>query len=553
MTTVFDIPTQPDEFGVVLQPAQLRRLNFSALDYATMRRASIEYIKAYFPEEFNDFVANNGIVMLIELFSYIAGNLSQRSDILVEESFLPTARTLTAVINHLALINQRVRRQTPAVVDLEISIGNPLPTQLNIPAGTTFSLTGSDGLPLQYEVYRAPGDFLSNVSIPPGKRGIVGFGIEGSFAPEVIAVSAGGSNQTIDIVDNDILEDPFIVEVATGSTSVTWRRVQNIERAEPNDEVYEVRLGDNVASIVFGDDQAGKSPLSGQVITTRYRRGGGIRGRIGRLTIDESRSLTAEAPANAPIDVLFRNPNPSSGGRDAETAEQAKRRAPKEAATLNSATSGEDYAQLSSTFTHPVFGSVLKAIATVRTGVETSREDLAIAVRAAATVEEAVEILDAQFVNQNIVEVYILAEGPLGVPVLPSAGLRQGLKQFFDAIKVLTDDVRVLDGVIKQVDFRANIQISRSADASAVKEQVNVVVDDFFDAENFDMGEPFYLSNLYREIEQVPGVRTVAIFEPADDIIRTRKLADPAEDGVGLNEMITLGKKEMRFFFEKIR
>jgi len=491
--------------------------------------------------------------MLIELVSYIAGNLSQRSDILVEESFLPTARTLNAVINHLAIINQTVRRQTPAVVDIEISIGVPLPTQLNIPAGTTFSLTGSDGLPLQYELYRAPGDFISNVSIPPGKRGIIGFGIEGSFAPEVVAISAGGGGQTVDIIDNDILDDPFIVDIATGAESVTWRRIDNIERAEPNDEVYEVRLGDGTASILFGDDQAGKSPLSGQVITVRYRRGGGIRGRIGRLTVDESRSLTAEPPANAPVDVLFRNPNPSSGGRDAETAEQAKRRAPKEAATLNSATSGEDYAQLSSTFTHPVFGSVLKAMATVRTGVETSREALAIAVRAAATLEEAVAILDAQFINRNIVEVYILAEGPNGVPVLPSAGLRQGLKQFFDGIKVLTDDVRVLDGVIKQVDFRANIQISRSADASAVKEQVNVVVDDFFDAENFDMGEPFYLSNLYRAIEEVPGVRTVAIFEPTDDIIRTRELADPTADGVGLNEMITLGKKEMRFFFEKIR
>lgn len=550
---IFDLPTQPEEFGVTLQPAQLRRLNFSALDFNTLSRAAIEYIKTYFPETFNDFVASNGVIMLVELMSYLAGNIAQRGDILVEESFLPTARTLEAVINHLALINQTVRRQTPAVVDIEISIPSASPTQINIPAGTSFTLVGPDNAPLIYEVYRAPGDFTSNIAIPSGKRGVIGFGIEGSFAPGTVVESTGGADQRITITDDRILDEPIIVEVSTGDTETRWRRVKNIEREGPEEEVYEVRFGENGAVILFGDDINGKAPLAGQTITVRYRVGGGIRGRIGRLEINETRSISPEPPATASVQVLFRNLNPSSGGRDPETIEQAKKRAPRDAATLNSATSGEDYAQIASGFTHPVFGSVLKAMATVRTGVVTPRDELAEAVRSAASLEEAVKILDADFVNKNIIEVYILAEGPDGVPVIPSAGLRQGLLSFYDNIKVLTDEVRILPGVIREVDVRANVQISRNADAAAVKEQVSLVIDEFFNSENFDMGEPFFLSNLYRVIEAVPGVRAVTIFSPSDDIIRTRKLAEEGADGIGLNEMITLGRKEVRFFYEKTR
>jgi hypothetical protein len=98
--TFFELPTDPEEFGVVLEPAKLRRIDFSALEFQEIRRATIEYIKTYYPTLFNDFVANNGIIMITELVSYIGGLLSQRSDIIADESFLPTAQTEDAVSQH---------------------------------------------------------------------------------------------------------------------------------------------------------------------------------------------------------------------------------------------------------------------------------------------------------------------------------------------------------------------------------------------------------------------------------------------------------------------
>lgn len=549
--TVFELPTLPQEFGVVLPPAQLRRINFSALDFTTIRRSLVEYIQSYFPDRFNDFVQASGTIMFMELVAAVGNILSLREDVLVGESFFSTCQTRVAGAAHMGLINQAFKSATPAVADVEVSVGTQLGAAVSIPAGLRFNLTGSDGKPLFYELYRAPKDFTSKITIPAGKRGVIAFGLEGRFADPVVVQSAGGPDQSIDILGTDILSEPIFVDVTTGSTTTAYTRVSSVRRYGANDTVFEVRFLGDRAQIVFGDNVAGRAPLSGQTITVRYRVGGGIRGRIDTRAINEARQINPDPPASAPVEVFFRNIGPSSGGQDEESLEAAKARAPKEAATQGSATAGEDYAILSKTFNHPVFGSVLRAVAVLRTGVEADLTELAEQVRAAATVEEAVEILGTNFVNENIVELYVLAAGPDNIPVTPSAGLKQGLAQYFSTIAVLTDEVRVLDGAIKAVDITANVIISRTADAGTVKTVVDKTIDDFFNVVNFDMGKPLYLSNLYEAIQNVPGVKFVTIFSPVDDIIPTGELAIPGTAGVGFNELITLGTKKIQFFFER--
>jgi len=521
--TLFDLPTQPEQFGVVLEPAKLRRIDFSALEYPEIRRALIEYIKTYFPDQFNDFVPHNGIVMILELVAYASDLLSQRSDIIGDEAFLPTSQTETAVDQHLFLINNKIKRATPAIVDIEVTLPTEAPTAVRIPPGQVFNVLGPDNNPLSYELFRAPDDFDSNIVIFPGDRGVIAFGIEGAFAAPLTVESAGGPDQEIEIVDPNVLEEPIIVEVTTGNTIARWDRVATLEVAGAQDEVYEVRLSENGATINFGNDIAGKAPLSGQVIAVRYRVGGGIRGRIQSNAINETRPVNPDPPASAPIEVLFRNPASSNGGRNKETLEAAKRRAPKESATLQSATSGEDYSVHAKTFNHPIFGSVLKAVATVRTSL-----------------------------NANLVELYVLAAGPDDIPVLPSKGLKQGLETFFDDIDVLTDETRVLDGAIKPVDVEATIVISRSSDPALIKDQVVSTINDFFDQSNFEMGQPFHLSNLTHAVQEVDGVEYMKIFNPVDDIITSNlKAAETSDSQVGFNELITLGQLQLKIFFEK--
>lgn len=523
--TLFSLPNAPDEFGVLLPPAELRRINFSALDFEAARRSIVEYVKTYFPDEFNDFVAHNGSIMFFEVVAAEIGKLSLRGDMISGEGYMPTCTTEEALANHLALINQRIRRQTPATADIEITVQVPITTNIEIAPGAKLRANGIDGLPLIYEVYAAPGDFTSKIVIPAGKRGVIAFGIEGQFSTAALFTSSGGPFQSFTIVDRDMLEAPILVTVATGTVQETWLvTTEPIEKFGPNDKVVEVTFIADKAKFRFGDDNTGKSLLSGQTVTVRYRAGGGIRGRVGANQFRDTWQVTPLPPANAPAQVNVRNLGPSSGGTDRESLEQAKRRAPRDFAVNKSIVTNLDYAQVASSYSHPVFGTMVKAMATLRSSK-----------------------------NANLVELYCLALGSAGKLATPSAGLKRGLNTFMDDLNVLTDYIEILDGALKPVDLDMNVAVSRNADATVVKSKVEAAITAFFDVNNWEMGEPFYISNIVELIEQIDGVLYVDVFSPADNLLPTKKIADPTVHGVGFNELIVEGTRTVRYYYEQGR
>ena len=524
--TLFKLPIAPEGFGVVLPPANLRRIDFSGLDYETARRAIIEYIKTYWPDEFNDFAASNGIIMLAEIVASVVAKLSLRADILANESFLATSQTEEAVSNHLALINQKIKRQTPAVVEVEVSVANPAYSDIRIPAGAIFSVRGPDARPVYYEAYRAPGDFKSDIVVLARKRGVIAYGVEGRFASVQTVFSSGGPNQVYQIAQTDVLEWPVFLDVYTGQQVESWTvTTQPIERYGPTDKVVEVNFLGDRAIFRFGNNMTGASPLSGQKLEFRFRLGGGSRGRIGVGALDETRQIAPEPPANAPVSVRFRNIAPSSGGTDRETIEQAKRRAPRDYALRSGIVTAEDYAQVAQSFAHPAFGAVSKAVATVRTGL-----------------------------NANLIEIHALAEGPDGVPVAPNAGLKAGLKTYYEQLNVLTDSVAVLDGRLRPVDVEMTVVVSRNMDASVVKAKVEQAITDFFRVDKWEMGQALYTSQLLGLIQEIDGVKNVDMFQPADNIVSVDAESETGTEpqgGVVYDELIVEGKRTTRYYYEK--
>lgn len=523
--TLFQLPTDPEQFSVLLPPSELRKIDFSALEFATARKAVIEYIKTYFPNDFNDFVSNNGVIMLVELLSYMTGVLSLRADLLGNEAFLPTAATSEAVINHLALINQKIRNATPAVVDVECAVLTPVSADIHITPGVQFSVRGDDGTPITYEVFRSPTDINSDIVIPAGKRGVIAYGIEGHTDVST-TTSDGSANQKITInTSENVLEQPIKVEIIIDDIVDEWHKIDTIERAGANDRMYEVRFYDKRVEFIFGDNQTGMIPPVGAEIRCTYRLGGGSRGRIGVGVINEARPVSPNYPYTAPVTVNFRNVTPSAGGVDKETLDQARKRAPRDFATHDSIVTESDYAQLVGSFNHPLYGSVAKAIATVRTGK-----------------------------NANLIELYVLAEGAsvdgFRAPVTANEGLKRAIKSYVEELNVLTDSVEVLDAKIKAVDLDITIVVNKSVDASVVKVKVEEAIADFFDIKNWDLGESLYVSQLYDTINKIDGVKYVDIFAPTDNILATGQIDSGIAAGVDINELVTLGNKTIKYYYE---
>lgn len=524
--TYFQLPTAPDQYSVVLTPASLRKIDFSGLEYDTARKAIYEYIQAYFPDQFNDFVASNGIVMVTEIVASIVSKLSLRADLLANESTLPTARTERAVVNHLALINQKIKNATAAVTDIEISIANSTYTDLVIPGGLKITINGPNNTPLNYEIFKSPYDYTSDITIPAGKRGVIAFGIEGTTVVGDKAVSPGGKNQVYTINDQNILDSPITIEVTYGNTTVNYMAVFDpIQRYGPTDTVAEVIITSNDMTVKFGDDINGKSPRIGSEIVVTYRKGGGVRGRIGSFVIDTTRQFKAKAPANAPVAVRIRNITSSSGGTDRESLTDAKQRAPRDFALQRAIVTAGDYAQAATSFSHPAFGSVAKAVATTRTGK-----------------------------TANIVDLWILVYGPTGLDY-PSTGLETALTNYINTLNVCTDTVVVNSGRKKPVNLNANVILHRNAEASTVKAKVEAAITAYFDYTNWAMGQPFYLSNLIETLQAIDGVLYVDIFQPDNNILSDQMLAtddSPSESNrIGINEIITLGDKVTNYYYQK--
>jgi len=489
-----NLPTQPRSFAVNLPNSRLRRLDFSALDYETSRQIIIEYIKTYYPNDFNDFVASNGLMILIDILAGLTDKLSLRSDLLANESFLQTAVTQEAVENHLQLIGQRI--------------------------------LGPDGSNIIYEVYKGPGDWKSDIIIPAGKRGVVAWGVQGEFAPEFTDFSTGEINQIIRLIDDDVLLDPITVEVVFGGVTTNWDVVyEPIQRYGPRDQVVEVQFYDDTAGnpssvFLFGDNFNGKVPESGSEIIIRYRVGGGSIGRIAAGAINQSLPIRNNGRQ---ISINFRNISSSTGGVDIETIEEAKRRAPKTFSLHGFVGTASDYINFASGFSHPYYGKIGKAAIVLETSP-----------------------------NDNIVDVYVLAEGQDNLPTSASVQLKEALQTALSNLNVVTDQVRIKDGIIKPINLRLTIVLDRNADARIVQININNAVDEFFSFANFDMGQPLYLSKLIEAVEAVDGVRYVDLISPNQNILASGELAQNNPFLVGVNEIITLGTSQIDFYYDNI-
>ena len=91
-----------------------QQVNFSAFDYTSIKESMIEYMKLYFPEDFNDYIESSEFVAILELFAYAAELLAYRLDLNAHENFITTAQRKASVLRLAKLISYKASRNIPA-------------------------------------------------------------------------------------------------------------------------------------------------------------------------------------------------------------------------------------------------------------------------------------------------------------------------------------------------------------------------------------------------------------------------------------------------------
>lgn len=91
-----------------------QQVNFAAWDFETIKESLLDYLKLYFPEDFNDFIESSELIALLELFAYIGELTAYRFDLNAHENFITTAERKESVLRLAKLLSYTANRNIPA-------------------------------------------------------------------------------------------------------------------------------------------------------------------------------------------------------------------------------------------------------------------------------------------------------------------------------------------------------------------------------------------------------------------------------------------------------
>jgi len=114
-----------------------READFQSYDFETLRKSMIDYIKTYYPEDFNDFIESSEYIALIDLIAFLGQSLAFRTDINARENFIDTAERRDSILKLARLISYNPKRNVAATGYLKFDS-----------VTTTESVTDSNGLNL---------------------------------------------------------------------------------------------------------------------------------------------------------------------------------------------------------------------------------------------------------------------------------------------------------------------------------------------------------------------------------------------------------------------
>jgi len=90
------------------------QINFSAFDFATIKESLLDYVKLYFPEDFNDYIESSEFIAILEIFAYVGELLAYRIDINAHENFITTAQRKESILRLAKMISYKASRNIPA-------------------------------------------------------------------------------------------------------------------------------------------------------------------------------------------------------------------------------------------------------------------------------------------------------------------------------------------------------------------------------------------------------------------------------------------------------
>lgn len=481
-------------------------IDFAGTDFTSLRLNLIDYIKAVYPLDYNNFVESDLGMLLVDLVAYVGATTSMKADYLANENYLRTARNRNNVKKLLELIGIRMKGPISSAANALITFDSSPYSAADDELVINFSdrivqiNSPEDGGSLTFTLYKVVNGLVdlpnSEASITLTESEGIGyrFGspgtvvahdnlvlLEGSFVKKQGTFGNFTGIKTVSLDSSPVIEGSVEVLInGSESTSGVYTRVDNIYFASGESaKIFQVISDDDFKStVVFGDGLIGVSPAPGDDYVITYRVGGGARGNINSEVINAPirlRNITQGTTHNGTLE----NSSKATGGSDAETVEHAKRYGPLSFRRQDRVVTLHDFNSFVNSFISS-YGSIGKAVAATRRA----------------------------FSSANIIDVYVLEKASDLQLRKATPTFKKELLEAIEPKKMLTDEIVVVDGLIRTIDLVVTARIDREIrdNQEAIKLKIRDTVLNYFKVDNRSFGQELNPPEIAREVFQIPEV-----------------------------------------------
>lgn len=541
-------------------------INYTSRDFDTIKEDLVNYAKRYYPNTFQDFNEASFGALMLDLVSYVGDQLSFYLDYQTNETFIDTAlesRNIISLAKQLGFKYPGAATSTGTVafyVEVPVDTTTLGPASSYIPilrAGSTVTSGGGSvytlvenvdfsdpsneitvskvdnttGTPLNFAI-KAYGTVVSGqqyqqtITVGNYQR-FLKLPLERAFVSEIISVvdQEGHEYYEVEYLSQDIIYKeipnfnadkvaaPFQLvalpaprrftveydEIGQATLQFGYGSAKNLTSdviADPADVVLNVTGRDYVTSATFDpsnlneSDKFGVAPAN-TVLTITYTSSNGVNvnAPVGTITqvgntnisFDDVTSLDNSLAQIVRDSLEVENEAPVLGDTEQLTTEEIRIRAFSNFATQNRAVSRSDYINLC--YRMPSKFGKIKRVNVVQ---------------------------DQDSFKRNL-NLYVLAENQ-GSFAIPNQTIKNNLKQWLAPRRMLNDSVDILDGKIINFGIRFEVLADLEVNRYTLVDKCIVALKEKYLNVKYGIGDPVYISDIYKILNDVPGVTdTIAV------------------------------------------
>lgn len=549
-----------------------KQINYSSRDFQNIRTDLINYLKSFYPEQWQDFnVASPGMALL-DINAYVGDLLSYAIDKKYNELFLDGVQERNTVYRMAKTFGYKIPGVRAAITLADITID--VPTTANGPdysytpiiragmqikgGGQTFETTNDINFSEDFSE-----DGVANRTIIPIlnanqdlvkyrilKREVVKAGITKQFKVEVESGEEKAFMQ-VTLPENNVLEIlNIIVETGIGLTSVPTYTDYNDNTKRfwevgylPVDKIFvdddtlgtinNVRMGkylqvskrftkeflsDGRCRLTFGGGQENYNSYSNYLQGLTKTNGCSQMTNLNVSSLLLNPSLGEMIPGNSTIYIKYR-----VGGGSLSNI-------------------GSNTLQAVSNVNTVILGSNPTINQAVLSSISANNPIPALGGRGLPTVSEIKNFIAANFASQdrcvtlddyisrcfqlpgrygapfriygavedNKIKLYILTTDANGkLNNISTNEMKTNLIEYLSPYRMINDFVEINDGKFVDIELEVDLFVDKSFNSSEVKVNVINVISSFFDINNWQMNQHIYVSQINDIIREVPGVINV--------------------------------------------